>query len=172
MGEGGAWVFTDEQKQRLRQWSNVYGWTAEQCETAAREDETLQRLLAFEMRTDAMPDEARAIRERITGIEVCHRQCKRNVEGILKMIGEMKPAHVYGCGEADTQLAAELRGTMAASAAWVDGRTEDAGSLVDVLGEQTPAKQWLVACLCKTLTKQLEHYQGDEPFAQPHWPAG
>ena len=163
-------MFTDEQKQRLLQWSNVYGWSIEDCERAAQGDGTLQRLLKVETRADGMPNQAREIRKRITQIEVCHRQCVENVKRILGMIGTMEPAPVSGCGDVDARLVAELRGTLAAAAAWVDGRPEDAGSLGDELGERTPAKQWLVACLCKTLAQQLEHVQSGEPLAQPGWP--
>lgn len=163
-------MLTDYQKERLTQWCNVYGGS-DQCVAAAQADKTLQSLLQFEMESDDIDEAARVIRQRITGIEVCHRACKRNVEGILSMIGEMKAAHVAGCGETDAGLVAELRDTMAAAAAWADGKADEVGSLSDVLGERTPAKRWLVACLCKTLAQQLAGYQGDEPLAQPHWPA-
>ena len=163
-------MFTEEQKERLKQWSNVYGWSTEQCTEAAQKDETLRRLLDVEMGTNGMADEARAIRGQITRIEVCHHHCIQNVERILQMIGETEPSCVLGCGDTDAQLAAELRGTMSEIAAWVDGRTQDAGHVSDVLDERTPVKQWLAACLCKTLANQLECVQGDEPLPQPQWP--
>lgn len=163
-------MLTDDQKERLNQWCNVYGG-GDKCAAAVEADETLQRLLQFEMESNDIGEAARAIRQRITGIEVCHRQCKRNVENILGMIADMKPAPVAGCGQTDAELVAELRDTMAAAAAWADGETDGVGALSGVLGERSPAKQWLVACLCKTLAQQLAGYQGDEPLAQPHWPA-
>jgi len=169
---GAKLMFTEEQKERLKQWSNVYGWSAEECTQAAEKDETLRRLLDVEMGTKGMPDEALAIREQITRIEVCHYHCKSSVERILQMVGEMRPSAALGCGDIEPHLADELRGIIAEAAAWVDGRTQDAGFLADVLGERTPAKQWLTACLCKTLAKQLERVQGDEPLPQPQWPTG
>jgi hypothetical protein len=164
-------MFTDAQKQRLLQWSNVYGWSVEECERAAQEDAALQRLLEVEMQAEGMPDAAHEIRKRITQIEVCHRQCVENVRRILRMVGSMDPGPVAGCGDVDARLVAELRDTVAAAAAWADGSTAEAGTLGDDLGVRTAAKQWLVACLCKTLAQQLEHVQGDEPLAQPNWPA-
>jgi hypothetical protein len=164
-------VFTEQHAERLKQWSNVYGWTTEQCTAAAEEDETLRLLLDFEMETGGVTDEARAIRAQITRIEVCHYHCKSSVERILGMIGELQPSTVLGCGDIEPHVADELRGLMAEAAAWVDGRTHDAGSLADVLGELTPAKQWLTTCLCKTLAKQLERITGDKPLPQPRWPA-
>jgi hypothetical protein len=163
-------LFSDEQKERLKQWSNVYGWSPEDCPAAAEADDTLRRLLDVEMGTEGMAGEAHAIRGEITKIEACHLRCVQNVEQILEMIGKMEPATVLGCGDVDAKLAEELRGTIAAAAAWVDGNEQDAGELKEVLGERTPQKQWLVACLCKTLAKQLEHCQGDEPLPQPQWP--
>ena len=164
-------MFTEQQAEKLKQWSNVYGWSTEQCTAAAEADETLRRLLDVEMVAGDVTDEARAIRAQITRIEVCHYHCKSSVERILQMIGEMKPSPVLGCGDTEAHLADELRGIMAEAAAWVDGRTQDAGFLAAVLGERTPAKQWLTACLCKTLAKQLERIQGDEPLPQSQWPA-
>lgn len=164
-------MFTDEQRERLKQWSNVYGWSGDECAQAAETDESLRRLLDVEMGTDEVSDDARAIRWQITRIEACHHHCIQNVEKTLQMIGELKPATVLGCGDTDDQLATELRRTMAAAAAWVDGNTQEAGRLAHMLGERTPPKQWLVACLCKTLAKQLERSQGDEPLPQPNWPA-
>jgi hypothetical protein len=169
-GKGVARVFTEEQKERLKQWSNVYGWSAEQCTAAAEKDEVLRGLLDVEMDPTGMPDEASAIRGQITSIEVCHRRCTENVDRILGMIGEMKPSSVLGCGDTDARLAAELRETMSELAAWVDGRTEQAGRLESVLGERTPAKRWLAACLWKTLAGQLAGVPGAEPPSGPRWP--
>jgi hypothetical protein len=168
--KGVALMFSDQQVERLKQWSNVYGWSAEECTAAAEADETLRRLLDVEMGAGGVSDEARAIRAQITRIEVCHYHCKSSVERILQMIGQMQPAPVLGCGDTEAHLADQVRGIMAEAAAWVDGRTQDSGSLSGVLGERTPAKQWLTACLCKTLAKQLERVQGDEPLPQPQWP--
>lgn len=164
-------MFTEQQVERLKQWSNVYGWSAEQCSAAAEADETLRQLLDVEMEAGDVTDEARAIRAQITRIEGCHYHCKSSVERILQMIGELQPSAVLGCGDIEPHVADELRGLMAEATAWVDGTTHDASSLADVLGERTPAKQWLTACLCKTLAKQLEPVAGDEPLPQPRWPA-
>lgn len=161
-------MFTDEQKERLNQWCNVYGG-GEQCVAAAEADGTLQRLLRAELGSPDIDDVAQAIRQRITWIEVCHRRCKRNVEDILGMIGRMQPGDVAGCGEADVELAEEVRGMMSQVAAWVDGRFEEAGPQAEVLGERTPAKQWLASCLCRTLATQLESVTGSAPLPQPQW---
>ena len=161
-------MFTDDQKERLNQWCNVYGG-GEKCVAAAEADRTLQRLLRAEFESPDIDEVGRAIRQRITGIEVCHRRCKRNAEDILSMIGQMQPARVAGCGQADAELAEELRGIMSQVAAWVDGRSEDAGPQAEVLGERTPTKQWLASCLCKTLAKQLESVTGSAPLPQPQW---
>jgi hypothetical protein len=163
-------MFNDEQKERLNQWNNVYGWSTEQCACAAQEDETLRRLLDVEMEANGISVEARAIRRQITGIEICHRQCMQNVDRLLSMIGEMKPSTILGCGSIDDQLVAELRDTLEAASAWVDGNTSKAGYLSDVLGERTLSKQWLVTCLCKTLATQLKDVTPDEPLPQPQWP--
>ncbi len=68
--EGAELMFTDEQKERLKQWSNVYGWSTEQCTQAAQKDETLRQLLDVEMGTNGVADDAREIRGQITKIEV------------------------------------------------------------------------------------------------------
>jgi hypothetical protein len=160
---------TEEQKERLNQWCNVYGST-EKCVEAVEGDPVLQRLLEFELASDPISDEARAIRQQIIKVEACHRRCKQNVEDLLRMIGSMKSGSIPGCGEADAELVAELRETMASAAAWADGKAEESGVWADTLGEPTPEKRWLVACLCKTVAKQLEAYQGVESLAQPEWP--
>lgn len=116
-------MFTDDQKERLNQWCNVYGG-GEKCVAAAEADRTLQRLLRAEFESPDIDDVGRAIRQRITGIEVCHRRCKRNVEDILSMIGQMQPARVAGCGQADAELAEELRGIMSQVAAWTPARRQ------------------------------------------------
>lgn len=162
--------FTDQQVERLKQWNNVYGWTDELCIAAAEQDETIRRLLDVEMEEIGISEKACEIRAQITRIEVCHYNCRSSVEKILKMIGEMRPTPVLGCGDIEAHLADELRDTMTEAAAWVDGRIQEAGSLVEVLGERTSAKQWLTACLCKTLAEQLETVQGDDPLPRPLWP--
>lgn len=164
-------MFTDEQAERLNQWCNVYGG-GEQCVAAAEADGTIQRLLRVECGSPDIDAAAQAIRQRITWIEVCHRRCKQNVEDILGMIGRMQPGDVAGCGEAVAGLAEDLRAMMAQVAAWVDGGIEAAGPQAEVLGERTPAKQWLASCLCKTLTRQLESVTGRAPLPQPQWAMG
>jgi hypothetical protein len=86
------------------------------------------------------------------------------------MIGAMAPGRILGCGQVSPEVVAELRGTMACAAAWADGRPEDAGVWSQVLGEPTPEKRWLVACLCKTVAQQLAHYDDGQPLAEPEWP--
>ncbi len=163
--------FTNEQTERLTQWSSIYGWSPEKVTEAAQSDETLRQLLEVEMTEGVVSDQARAIRQQITRIESCHHNFIQNVDRILQMIGEMLPSPVLGCGETDPDLAGKLRTTMASISAWVDGNGQEAGSLTEVLGERTSAKQWLAACLCKTLAKQLEGIQGDQPLPEPVWPA-
>lgn len=159
-----------EQDERLSQWRNVYG-SPEKCVRAARSDARIQSLLELELAIEPMPQSARAIRERIISIEACHERCKRNTEDILRMIGAMKPESILSCGEVSPEVAAELRATIASAAAWADGKPEEAGEWGDILGEPSPEKRWLVACLCKTLAKQLEHCQGTDPLPQPEWPS-
>lgn len=95
---------------------------------------------------------------------VCHRRCNQNVEDILGMIGQMQLGDVAGCGEADAGLAEGLRGMMSQVAAWVDGRIEAAGPQAEVLGERTPAKQWLAFLPLQDAGQELESVTGSMPL--------
>ena len=149
-----------EHAEHLRQWSNVYGWTDEECLAAASEDARVQRLLEVELATD-IPDAAREIREQMTRYEVCHQAGLENTSRLIDMIRTMTPAPVLGCGEADPTLNAQLRAVVEPLAKWVDGeRSED-------FGDPTPTRRWLAACMCKMIAEQL----GDPTFPQPRWPA-
>lgn len=157
--------FSAEQIESLKQWRNVYGG-GERCVMAAQSDARIRELLDFEFAIGPLPGEAITIRERIVGVEGCHERLVRNVEDLLRMVGAMQPSHIAYCGSVNPELVEAVRPILTAAAAWADGRTDDAGEWAEVLGEPTPEKRWLVACLCKTVATQLAG--GDtEPLPEP-----
>ena len=79
------------------------------------------------------------------------------------MIGTMTPTTIPGCGEPDPGLADELRAITAAAVAWANGDEAEE----EALGQRTPEKLWLIACLCKTLATQLRNHDGGQPLPQP-----
>ena len=157
--------FSAQQIERLDQWRNVYGG-GDKCVTAAHSDPRIRELLDFEFAIGPLPDDALAIRERIVGVEGCHERLVRNIEDLIRMIGAMQPSHIAYCGSVNPELVEAVRPTLAAAAAWAEGRTEEAGEWAEVLGEPTPEKRWLVACLCKTVATQLAGGEA-EPLPEP-----
>jgi len=161
-------VNLEEQREGLNHWYNVYGWEDRCVEEAAASDPYLRRLLEVAQAMGSLDKEALAIRWRITRLEPCHARCRENVEAIVRMIGTMTPASVLGCGQPEPGLVEQLRAIASAVTAWTDGDEAGAGERAQVLGDQTPEKCWLAACLCKTLAEQLSDYDSGEPLARPH----
>jgi hypothetical protein len=159
--------FTTDEKLQLRQWYNVYGWEDADVVEAAANDPSLRSILDLEKAIDPLDDDTSTIRRRITQLEPCHPRTKENVEDIVRMIGTMVPRRIPGCGEPDPTLSEQLRAVTTAIAAWADGDEKKAGPWAEVLGLRTPAKRWLVVCLCRTLAEQLRDYDGGEPLPQP-----
>jgi hypothetical protein len=102
--------------------------------------------------------------EQIERTDICHYAFPGNLERLLEGIGrlELVPDFV-GCGsfgQAERSLAQEY---FASLCAWLRG---EPSRLASALGERTPVKEWLAACLAKTL-KELVGLPGSVLGAPP-----
>lgn len=91
--------------------------------------------------------------------DICHYAFPQNLEQLLEGIGRLKPVSDYeGCGSVNDEVTSFMRTEVDKLSVWLasDDLDEDLG-----LGDRTPVKAWLVACLAKTLK---QHVQLDEPL--------
>jgi len=77
-----------------------------------------------------------------------------NVERMICAIGRLKPVPEFaGCGSFDDERQRVAQKYFHALCTWLCGKT---GKLNIQLGDRTPVKEWLAACLAKTLKEHVE----------------
>jgi RNA polymerase sigma factor (sigma-70 family) len=110
---------------------------------------------------------------RIQHLEICNYNWRQNLRIVLREIAAGKRLFKWHAPEGYNShgdcpdRAAELKDTMAAVAAWVEGRTKQAGRWGRMLGKPSPEKRWLAASLCKHISAQHEKHGGDRLLARP-----
>ncbi|HUW35263.1 MAG TPA: hypothetical protein VM223_26940, partial [Planctomycetota bacterium] len=80
-------AFTPEQKQRLLQWQNIYGWSLEKCLDGAAHDPEIWDLLALELSLEPISREARTIRNDMLLMEPADLTYWPLAEAIIAAIG-------------------------------------------------------------------------------------
>jgi hypothetical protein len=110
---------------------------------------------------------------RIQHLEICNYNWRENLRIVLREIAAGKrlfawhaPGGYNAHGDCPDRTP-QLGETMAAIAAWADGKLKRAGRWGRVLGTATPEKRWLAASLCKHVTAQHERHGGDHLLARP-----
>jgi hypothetical protein len=103
---------------------------------------------------------------------ICNYNWRENLRIVLKEIAagrQLFPWHTpdgYNAHGDCPDRVAELRPLLARVAAWAQGRPEEAGELREALGEPTPARRWLAACLCKNVAAQHAKFGGEQALAR------
>lgn len=93
--------------------------------------------------------------------DICHYSFPKNVQRVIEAIGRLEPLPDFGgCGSSDEVQRQCAQRYFDALGAWLGGKSiEDAAPL----GERTPPKAWLVACLAKTV-KELAGLESSLPL--------
>jgi hypothetical protein len=101
-----------------------------------------------------LPPELGAFWLQVEATDICHYAFPANLERMLEAIGRLQPVPEFvGCGSFDEARRELARESVRALGAWLRGQPS---RLADQLGDRTPLKEWLAACLAKTL-KELAH---------------
>jgi hypothetical protein len=89
------------------------------------------------------------IGDQIARTDICHYSFPKNVQRMIEAIGRLQPVSDFeGCGSFDEERRQCAQRYFTALSAWLEGKR----SKMEVkLGERTALKEWLVACLAKTL---------------------
>jgi len=96
-----------------------------------------------------LPSELAAFWEPIERTDLCHYSFPANVEKMICAIGRLEQVPDFvGCGSCDETRSRMAREYFRNLCAWLRGRRS---SLASQLGERSPVKEWLAACLAKTL---------------------
>ena len=92
----------------------------------------------------------------IEATDICHYAFPGNLERMIEAIGRLEPVRDFvGCGSYDQVRRSLAQEYVRALRGWLHG---EPGHLAGELGDRTPAKEWLAACLAKTL-KELAGLQ-------------
>ena len=120
----------------------------------------LDRLLwKFEEDRRQIPEEFAELREQIDRTDICHYSFPANVERMICAIGRLEPVSDFeGCGSFDNERRRLAEEYFHALCTWLLAKKS---SLDTQLGNRTPAKEWLAACLAKTLK---DHIGLEEPM--------
>jgi len=101
-----------------------------------------------------LPPELGSFWLQIEATDICHYAFPVNLERMIEGIGRLQPVPEFvGCGSFDEARRELAREAVRALRVWLRG---EPSRLADQLGDRTPLKAWLVACLAKTL-KELTH---------------
>ena len=110
----------------------------------------LDRLLwNFETERKVLEKHFRDLIYQIDRTDICHYTFPENIENTIKAIGELKPTPGFkGCGSHDEEHRILALHYVMELNAWLHEEISETGS---ILGEKTLLKEWLVACLGKTI---------------------
>jgi len=96
-----------------------------------------------------LPAELAPFWEQVEATDICHYTFPDNLERMIQAIGRLEPAADFvGCGSCNPEGREMARRHFEALCTWLRG---ERGSLDAQLGDRTPVKEWLAACLAKTL---------------------
>ena len=97
----------------------------------------------------SLPPELAPFWEQVEATDICHYTFPDNLERMIQAIGRLEPAPGFvGCGSCNPERREVARRHFQALCMWLRG---EPGSLDTQLGGREPVKEWLVACLAKTL---------------------
>jgi hypothetical protein len=100
-----------------------------------------------------LPPELAEFWEPIERTDICHYSFPTNLEKTIEGIGRLEPVPDFaGCGSFDDSRSRMAQECFRALCAWSRG---ERSSLACQLGDTSPVKEWLVACLAKTLKEQV-----------------
>jgi len=89
----------------------------------------------------------------IIRIDICSYAFPRNLDQVIKSIGKLKPQDTFeGCGSHNDEIVEFVHKGFVELCEWMNGESPEN---VLALGERTPLKVWLVACLVKTLKESV-----------------
>jgi hypothetical protein len=84
--------------------------------------------------------------------DICSYDFPQNLDRVIQAIGQQKPVEDFqGCGTCKPEIEEFIRRELEKLRLWLMEKRIAAGLK---LGEKTPEKKWLVACLAKTLKEQ------------------
>lgn len=100
--------------------------------------------------------------------DICHYSFPDNMRKTIEAIGRLEPSTEFkGCGSHDEEHKIMALHYVLELNSWLHGDMSETGR---ILGEKTPLKEWLVACLTKTI-KELtwfeENITSDDIFEVP-----
>jgi hypothetical protein len=96
-----------------------------------------------------LPPELAPFWEQVEATDICHYTFPDNLQRMIQAIGKLEPVPDFvGCGSCNPERRDLARRHFHALGTWLRG---EPGSLEAQLGDRSPVKQWLAACLAKTL---------------------
>ena len=124
---------------------------------------------AYKVCTDKQEDFDR-VESRIHHLEICNYSWQNNLRIVLEEIGAGKRLYLWhqpdgynACGDCPNRVA-ELRQLMRAVASWAECKPDGDADVHQLLGQPTPEKRWLVACLCKHVAAQHQQFDTEPPL--------
>jgi hypothetical protein len=96
-----------------------------------------------------LPLELAPFWEQVEATDICHYAFPDNIAKMIQAIGRLEPVPDFvGCGSCNPERRDMARRHFHALCTWLRG---EPGSLDSRLGNRSPVKEWLAACLAKTL---------------------
>ena len=144
-----------------RRIEQVNGALGERDDRKARLVSALVARLLLRADRPPLPPDLAPFWEQVEATDICHYTFPVNLEKMIQAIGRLEPVPDFvGCGSCNPERRDMARRHFHALCTWL--RAEPA-SLDAQLGDRKPVKQWLAACLAKTL-KELAALR--EPLPQ------
>lgn len=111
---------------------------------------------------EPLPPKLAAFWEQVEATDICHYSFPANLQGMIEAIGRLEPVQNFvGCGSCDAERRSMAQERFDELCAWLRG---EPGKLDAQLGNRSPVKAWLVACLAKTLKEHAGLHE-TMPFA-------
>jgi hypothetical protein len=140
MADNSTYTALPEKDILLRQWANI---------GIEQPDDEILKIYQLEQRIGTLAQEAKEIRSLITRLEICHYSFPENIERVIEAIGKLEPVSDFeDCGSFDEERLQFSQRYFSDLTAWLQGRKSETE---EMLGERNHLKEWLVACLAKTL---------------------
>ncbi|WP_135611622.1 hypothetical protein [Methanococcoides sp. AM1] len=116
----------------------------------------LDRLLYLETERKALEEQFESLIYQIDRTDICHYAFPENIKKTIEAIGELKPSPDFeGCSSHDEEHQIMALHYVMELNAWLHGEISETSRM---LGERTLLKEWLVACLAKTI-KELAWFE-------------
>jgi hypothetical protein len=113
----------------------------------------LDRLLDRDLEKHLSGGKLSGLKLQLLSCDICHYAFPQNLEQAIRGIGKLQPTSDFeGCGSTNDEVTWFARKEFGTLSAWLAGK--DPEDALD-LGERTPTKVWLAACLAKTLKQHV-----------------